>query len=105
MQLSLGVEFALTQKAPSTHAAGCVPPAVSGALRCLCLMAQDLDEERKPALLADVSAALHGIVSAEAGALAAAGGGGGGDGGGGGGGATVVRMALRIMAELVAGEA
>lgn len=66
--------------------------AVAGALRCLCLMAQDLDEERKPALLGDLSGALHAIVSAEAGGLAAGGGGGG-----------LVRMALRIMVELVAG--
>lgn len=73
-------------------------------------MAQDLDEERKPALLADLSAALHALVSAEAGALAAAaaaapgGAENGGDGAGAGSSSTaVVRMALRIMSELVAG--
>ncbi|KAI8468293.1 MAG: armadillo-type protein [Monoraphidium minutum] len=77
---------------------------VAGSLRCLCLMAQDLDEERKPQLLAELSAPLHSIVGGEAPALAAdCGGGGGGGGSGGGAPAALVRMALRIMAELVSG--
>jgi hypothetical protein len=61
-------------------------------------MAQDLDEERKPGLLAELSGPLHAIVGAEAGGLAA------GGGGGGPGCAAVVRMALHIMVELVSGE-
>jgi hypothetical protein len=68
-------------------------------------MAQDLDEERKPRLLQELSASLHGIVGAEAGALASGAGGAGGAAGEAGASApaALVRMALRIMAELVAG--
>lgn len=82
---------------------------VSGSLRCLCLMAQDLDEERKPKLLSDLSASLHAIVSAESGGLtaggptAAAAQAGGSAASAASAAAALVRMALRVMVELVAG--